>query len=219
MVMNHQVPVQYFTPTLSGVFAVLVTALAALFVGLMVVFVGLLLCLPFFGFVIMATSSAEALHEAEAAKARAIERDRDVAEVTASVSEQSRQTFAPRLMVLRVATESWRSTVSALAGVTSASVIDVSDPTENLMWEMWELERKCPGRWIMIGEHARVARWISDAAAPEPGSLDARFSRMLDARDVLVYTVDRRGMRRFARALYGKLLDLERRSPPSKAAV
>lgn len=208
MVMNHQVPVQYFAPTLPGLFAMLATFFALLFAGLVVVFVGLLLCLPFFGFVVMASSSAEAMRKAESSKTRAITRGRDVSDAAVAVSEQGRQTFAARLMVLKVATPFWQDTVSALAGVTAASIIDISEPTENLLWEMDELERQCPGRWIMIGERARVARWTDESDPPPPGSLEARFAERLQARQVLAYDVNRRGMRRFARALYGLLLDV-----------
>ena len=156
-------------------------------------------------------SSAEALRKAESSKTRAIDRAPDVSDAASSVSAQGQQTFAPRLMVLRVATPFWQATVSSLAAVTSASIIDVSEPTENLLWEIEELYRRCGRRWIMIGERARVARWTDGGASPPPGSLEARFAARLDARDVLVYDVDRRGMRRFARALYGLLLAVERR--------
>jgi len=210
MVMEHHVPVRYFGPTLPGVFAIAITAFALSFVGLGVMFVVLLLMFPFFGFVIMATSSAEALHRAEAAKTRAINHVGEVSVAAAAVSQQGQQTFAPRLIVLRVATAAWQETVSALAGVTSASVIDVSEPTDNLVWELRELERRCPGRWIMIGEHARVVRWTeADAAPPDADSLEARFAACLGSRELLAYTTDRRGMRRFAHALCGMLLNVD----------
>jgi hypothetical protein len=212
-VMEHRVPVHYIGPTLPGIFAVLMTAVAASFVVLLVGFLALLVSVPFFGFVVMASSSAQALREAEAAKTRPVKGVRDVADAVQAVSARGRQTFAPRLMVLRVDGSVWQQTVSALAGVTAASVIDVSDPTEHLLWEMDQLERLCPGRWIIIGEHARLTRWVGEDAQSAPrGAVDARFGQWLEGRDVLAYTTDRRGMRRFARALYGRLLELER--PP-----
>jgi hypothetical protein len=208
MLMDHHVPVQYFAATLPGLFAMLATFFAVLLLGLGIVFVGLLLCIPFFGFVVMASSSAEAMRKAEASKTRAVARRQDVSDAAAAVSEQGRQTFAPRLMVLKVETPFWQNTVSSLAGVTSASIIDISEPTENLLWEMDELERQCPGRWIMIGERERLARWTDESRPRAPGSLEARFAARVDARPVLAYDVNRRGMRRFARALYGMLLDV-----------
>jgi len=213
MIMEHRLPLAYFGPTLPGLFAIVMTVFALSLLGLGVMFVVLLLMLPLFGFVIMASSSAEALHRAEASKTRAINHVREVSEAAAAVSEQGRQTFAPRLIVLRVATAVWQQTVSALAGVTAASVIDVSEPTDHLLWELYELERLCPGRWIMIGEHARVARWAqADAVPPAADSLEARFAARLASRDLLAYTTDRRGMRRFARALSGMLLEVDRRA-------
>jgi hypothetical protein len=213
--MDRHLPLHYLGPTLPGIFAVLMTIVA----GSAVVFVAgaaaLIVSLPFFGFVVMFSSSADALRKAEAAKIRAVNKPRDVSDAVYAVTTQGQQTFAPRLTVLRVDGALWQQTVSGLAGVTSASVIDVSDPTEHLLWEISELERLCPGRWIIIGEHGRLRRWTEGSApGTERDAIDARFERWLDGRAVLAYTTDRRGMRRFSRALYGMLLDVERGRTP-----
>jgi hypothetical protein len=100
--------------------------------------------------------------------------------------------------------------VTALARVTSASIIDVSEPTDHLLWELETLDRLCASRSIIIGEQASVERWSQDGgAASGDTTLGARFAARLDGRHVLAYTTDRRGMRRFARALHGMLLDIE----------
>ena len=156
-----------------------------------------------------ASSSADALRKAEAAKTAAITESHQIGPAAHTIAEQARQTFAPRLVVIQVATSVWQPTVSALARVAEACIIDVSEPTEHLLWELYELERSHPGRWIVIGEHQRVAVWANRTADSFPaGSIDARAAALLDARDVLAYTTDRRGMRRFARALHGMLLDI-----------
>lgn len=210
MLMERQVPVQYFGPTLRGAFAILGTAAAFGFVGLMIVFVVSLALLPLLGVVTLASSSADALRKAESSKTETITDGRQVRDVVAKVAQRGRETFAPRLVVLRVASTAWQQTVSALASVTAVSIVDISELTENIAWELDELQRLCPGRCILIGEQARIARWASEPAPLGPGSLDAHVAGLLDGRDVIGYTTDPKGMRRFARALYGVLLDTAR---------
>ena len=213
MIMERQVPVQYFGPTLRGAFAILGTAAAIGFVGLMVCMAVLLALFPLFGVVVLASSSAEALRKAESAKTETITDGRQVRDVAAQVARRGRETFAPRLVVLRVASTAWQQTVSALASVTAVSIVDISELTENIAWELEELQRVCPGRCILIGEQARIARWASEPALLGTESLDASLARLLDGRDVIGYTTDRKGMRRFARALYGVLLDTGKPQP------
>jgi hypothetical protein len=210
MLMERQVPVQYFGPTLPGAFAILGTAAAFGFVGLLIMFAVLLALFPLFGVVVLASSAAAALRKAESSKTQTITDGRQVRDVVARVARRGRETFAPRLVVLRVASPAWQQTVSALALVTAVSILDISELTENIAWELDELQRLCPGRCILIGEQAHIARWASEPARLDPGSLDARVARLLDGRDVIAYTTDPKGMRRFARALYGVLLDTPR---------
>lgn len=208
--MDGRVPVGYFAPTLTGVFAILATTVAAGLIGLFVVMGALLLALPLSPLLIWASSSAEALRKAEAAKTGSIRHLKDIGRVVADTAEQGRRTFASRLVVLRVATAVWQESVTALARVTSASIIDVSEPTDHLLWELETLDRLCASRSIIIGEQASVERWSQDGgAASGDTTLGARFAARLDGRHVLAYTTDRRGMRRFARALHGMLLDIE----------
>jgi hypothetical protein len=106
-----------------------------------------------------------------------------------------------------VAGQVWQRTVSALAAISAASIIDISEPTEHLLWEIQELERVSPGRWIVIGEHAQVTRW-AEAPGPDADMMTKRFASWLNGRTVLAYTTDRRGMKRFSRALHGMLIDV-----------
>jgi hypothetical protein len=208
--LDGRIPVGYFAPSLTGVFAVLATTVAVGLGGLFVVLGALLLALPLSPLLIAASSSAEALRKAEAAKTGSIRHLTDMDKVVADIAEQGRRTFASRLVVLRVATAVWRESVTALARVTSASIIDISEPTEHLLWELETLDRLCASRSIIIGEQASVERW-SQAVSVAPGdtTLGAGFAARLDGRQVLAYTTDRAGMRRFARALHGMLLDIQ----------
>ena len=218
--MERRVPVAYFDVSLPGAFAILGTGAAIGFAALLAMFIALLAAMPLFGFVIMASTSAEALHKAETEKTEHIAAAHQIPAVVNAVTRRARQAFASRLVVLRVAGSIWHQTVTALASVTAASIVDISEPTENILWEIEELERVCRGRVVLIGDHARIASWID--ANGEPNGLATvtpihlPLASLLRDREVLAYTTDGRGMRRFARALYGMLLELERQSADSR---
>jgi hypothetical protein len=85
-------------------------------------------------------------------------------------------------VVLRVASNIWRQTVSRIASVSSVALIDVSEPTGNLIWEIEELTRRSQ------------TKCVDD------------MGRLLEMEEILAYTTDRSGIKRFARALRGALL-------------
>jgi hypothetical protein len=209
-VMERRIPVEYFGLTLPGAFAILATAAAFLFVGLIVVFFSLLALLPLIGIVVFASSSAEALHKAEAGKTARVMEAKDIDAAVHTISNRGRETFAPRLVVLRVASAVWQPTVSALADAASATIIDISELTENIAWELSELQRAGSlDRCIFIGEADRVVLPAEGGATPAgAGSLESRVAAVIGDRPVLAYATNRKGMRRFTRALYGMLLDV-----------
>lgn len=208
-VMERRIPWNYFDFTLPGAFAILATGAAFLFVGLIAVFVTLLASLPLIGVVVFASSSAEALNKAEAAKTARITGPSDIHNAVTDISHRGHETFAPRLVVLRVASAIWQPTVSALASAASATIIDISELTENLAWELGELGRLGGlDRSIFIAESDRIAPWIDGKSDERDHPLQPRIAAVIGDRPVLAYTTDRRGMRRFARALYGMLLDV-----------
>jgi hypothetical protein len=102
--------------------------------------------------------------------------------MVSEISQRSREIFAARLVVVSVATRIWKETVSAFASMAAASIIDISDPTENLLWELAELERRCDGRFILIGEYSRIAGWADGISADEH-PLSARLTELLGDRD------------------------------------
>ena len=207
-IMDGRVPLQYYTPTLPGLFALFATGVALCLGGLLVMMIVLLSSFPLFGVVMLATSSAEALRKAEESKTRTIAQLPDLDRAVRAVAHGARETFAPRLVVLRVATPIWQQTVSALAAVSSSAIIDVSEATENIVWELQELDRLCPGRYVLIGEHSRIVTWAEPASLPAD-TLEARFAACLDSHALLAYTTDKAGMHRFAHALHGMLLDID----------
>jgi hypothetical protein len=205
--MEGRIPSAYFDASLPGAFAILGTAVALGLAGLLIIMVTLLAMFPLIGFVMFAASAAEALRKAEQEKTATISNASDVAYTASELSRRGSQTFAPRLVVVRVASSIWHQTVSALASVAVATIVDLSEPTENLMWEISELVRLGGhDRCIFIIDHGR----LDDAGNFRDGGAGfaANLKILVGDCDVLAYRTDRAGMRRFARALYGRLLDL-----------
>ena len=200
-------PIDAIAPTLPGLFALLATLGLFSFLALMATMVVLMLALPFSTVVLFLSSSAEAARDAEAAKTATVRSATQVRQAAGQIVERSRRVFGPRLVVLRVATPEWQLAVREFAARASVVLIDVSEPTENVIWEVEELTiRKI--RPVLIGEYARVAPLAATGAAPgDRTALHARLAALLHGQAVLAYTTDPPGLRRFARALRSALLE------------
>jgi len=84
-------------------------------------------------------------------------------------------------------------------------VVDVSEPTENVLWEIQNMLPQFGPRCVLIGHYDAVCRLAtSDPPAPR-GVTAGHLASLLDGREVLAYTNDEQGMRRFARALRANL--------------
>jgi hypothetical protein len=84
------------------------------------------------------------------------------------------------------------------------ALIDVSEPTENLIWEIEELRTRTRTKCVYICEHRRAEEITSSSSQP----IEEQLARLLELDEILAYITDRRGRRRFARALRGKLLSI-----------
>jgi len=195
--------------------------LPGVFAGLMIVMFWPLVLLPpvfaaapvwawGFAFVFFAyiAFSMDVIRSADSARSREIRNEIGILGAIWAVREASRKLVAPRLMVLRVATDIWRETVSQLALATSVALIDVSEPSENLLWEIETLTLRTRTRCVFIGEYNRVAPLAGAAGTSAGESSDRQLASLLEHAEILAYTTDRRGRRRFARALRGKLLSV-----------
>jgi len=197
--------------SLPGVFAVLaillaleVAAIGVFMVAFPALVVLVLVLLPLIAVIQWSANSAR---KAEASTRQSIHVKKEIRPAAESVVRLSRSVFAPKLIVLRVATPVWRQTVSRFAEVCSAPLIDLSDVSENVFWEIEELTRRFGPRCLLVGRHDRVA-WLADPP-PGLGSDQERLLRLIEGHEVLAYTTDRRGIRRFARSLRAKLLTVE----------
>ena len=190
---------------------VLVVGVAMVTVWFASVVVGWLLSIPVqlvYGGVsrgVTAAADSDELHIVE---------PRHIAAVRQIVEEQRHKVFGPRLTVLTVNSAVWRETVLGMADICAVPLIDISEPTENVLWEIEELVGRFGDRCVFIGAYGRLQALI----AREPDHLTRRLSTILDGRQVLAYTPGARGTRRFVRALGSTLERHIRRPVPTSAA-
>ena len=85
------------------------------------------------------------------------------------------------------------------------ALIDVSDPTENLVWEIEELTKRSRTKCVFICQRERAGRVVTGSLE---GPYDDQVAHLLELEEILAYTTDRRGRRRFARALRGTLMSM-----------
>jgi len=166
--------------------------------------VGLIAGLVFASVVLLATvagvgtlfglGTRRAVRRAEGSKSVVVTDERGVTAVTKKCIKGSQRVFGPRLVVARCSDAVWRQAVTALAGASAVVLVDVSNPTENLLWELRTLDDRGRPR-VLIGQQARVA------------DLDVRLAEILDGQEILAYGEGRRSLRRFAGALRSRLDD------------
>ena len=175
----------------------------AFFVGV-VALVAVLVPAGFAGAVaIFAWTSYGAILRAERSKTVLIASEAQLEQTAAAVARRSQRIIGPLLVVAKVASSIWQLAVRRLASVSSAVVIDITDPTDNLLWEIETLRPEMGSRWILVGEQEHLRRMT--AGRPKQGSPQARLLRLLDGEQVLAYPSDKRDLRRFARSLRARL--------------
>jgi len=208
-VFEWRLPFAEVAPTLHGLFALLTIAAAISFATLGITMAALILALPFSTVLFFLSSAADAVREAERSKTVTATSTAEVQQAALAIVRRSRQVSGPRLVVIRVASNVWQRAVRELASVCSLMLIDISEPSENVLWELEELITRHDDRYVLIGHHARAAA----LATPDPGltPVERRLAALLAGREVLAYTTDRRGLKRFARALRDKLIELDSR--------
>lgn len=206
-VFDGRPPFEAVGPTLPGVFALLAMAAAISFLALLATMAALILAFPLSTVLFFLSSSADSVREAERSKTIAVTSVGEIQQAAGAIARRSRKVFGPRLAVLRVASHVWQHAVRELASLSSLPLIDISEPTENVLWEIEELTKRFGDRCVLIGHYERVSALVT----LKPGDrgltpVERRLADLLDGREVLAYTTDNRGLKRFARALRGQLL-------------
>ena len=153
---------------------------------------------------IFAWSSYGAILRAERSKTVPIASEAQLEQTASAVARGSRRIIGPRLVVAKVASSIWQLAVRRLASVSSAVIIDISEPTDSLLWEIETLRPEMRSRCILVGEQDRLRR-MTEGTAQQGSSPQARLLRLLDGEQVLAYPTDKRDLRRFARSLHARL--------------
>jgi hypothetical protein len=73
-----------------------------------------------------------------------------------------------------------------MASVSSVALIDVSEPTENLIWEIEELTRRSQTKCVFICRHDRALQIAAASASVSPSSLDDDMGRLLEMGEIFV---------------------------------
>lgn len=144
----------------------------------------------------------DAAREADRAKNAVVFDAGTLETTTRAVVGYRTRVFAPRLVVIRVRSAIWQQAVGRLASAADAVLVDVSEPTENLLWEIEELARRHDVRPVFICHHRGLPVLFDETDA---NLLNRRLRTLLRGADVLAYQVDRAGVRRFTRALRDSL--------------
>ncbi|MEU6372536.1 hypothetical protein [Streptomyces sp. NPDC046909] len=179
--------------------------------------------MPFIGVQALYSEVLRFVRAAEEGKTARVRHAREIAEVSDSLSDLARLPISPKLIVVTVDSAVWRQTVTGLASVSSAPLIDVSRPTEHLLWEVEEMLRAHGPRCVFVGHLDRLRRFTGQGVtgsveilAVPAHSLVGRLERLLDGREVLAYTTDRRGRKRLAKALFARFESLPRSPAASR---
>jgi hypothetical protein len=153
---------------------------------------------------LFAWSSYGAIRRAESAKTVPIATEAQLEQTALAIARRSRRIIGPRLVVTKVASSIWQLAVRRLASASSAVIIDISEPTDNLLWEVESLRPEMRSRCILVGEQDRLRR-MAEETAQQGRSPQARLLRLLDGEQVLAYASNQRDLRRFARSLHARL--------------
>jgi hypothetical protein len=179
--------------------------------------VGLVFAVVVLGFVLLTAafigagalffwSSYMSVRRAEGAKAAEVLEKREIEPTAESIARRGRHFFSPRLVVVRVASRYWQQVVQRLAAESAAVIVDVSEPSENLLWEIETLKPDFGARCILVGEEDRLRAMNSTRRDPSPLVLD--LFAVVGDEDVLAYASDKRSRKRFDRALRARLESL-----------
>jgi len=214
ILLSRRLPLEAVRPNLPGVFALFLVVMGWPLVLLPAVatavppwvWLGALAFFVYVGF------SIDVVRSADKARTREVKHEAAIYQAVSAVGEASQRLLAPRLFVLRVDSSIWHETVSRFARTASVALIDVSEPSANLLWEVEELTLRTKTPCVFIGEYDRVAPLADDDVRSNAELSFPQLALLLAEHEVLAYTTDRAGQRRFARALRGKLQQVTRRA-------
>lgn len=168
--------------------------IVAIVTGMVVVAISLLAgAAAIFGLASLLTSRS--LARAERQGRTPVRNPGELAAFLHRIHRARRKLFAPRIAVVRVVDELWKDAVAGLAAQADVVLLDISDPSESLQWEVQMLQRLPEVTLLPIGSADRVRALAATGGHDHD---DRVVLHHLDRRDVLVYGTDRKA---FAREL------------------
>lgn len=121
--------------------------------------------------------------------------------------------MAPRAAVVTTADDVWQPTVQAGIAASSAAIMDVSHPSENVLWELEQILSSSAPPVAFIAEETALRTWIR-AASADPNPTITRFHHLLKDRTILAYqAAPRPALAGFARSLENHLGNLTAAAP------
>jgi hypothetical protein len=105
---------------------------------------------------------------------------------------------------MRVTDAIWPQAVRGLGAAADVVIIDVSHPTDALLWEVEAMRLTFGRRWLLVGAY----EYVTPLANPQTANSDdhrSRLARLLDGEQVIAYGHTKEDIRRFSRALRHRL--------------
>jgi hypothetical protein len=94
--------------------------------------------------------------------------------------------MAPQAVVVTVVDELWQETVSELATHVGLVIVDVSEPTANLIWELEQVFTNAQIVCLLVGDGLMVRKWTEEDGDLHFASTHSRMKALLQARTILV---------------------------------
>lgn len=114
----------------------------------------------------------------------------DISRLVTQIGARSHRGSSARLWVVKVHSPLWQEAVLRLARHSQRILVDVSEASDNVIWELEHLTAPAGARCVLIGSRERVS-WLAGAHAEDLSSeLDRRFLRALDGHTILAYGAD-----------------------------
>jgi hypothetical protein len=175
--------------------------IAAIVVGALLVVSVLTLIFATVGYTAFTFVTWLSVRRAEGDKALEVKTEEAVAPAVARLQRRLGGWLSPRLVVMRCADVAWRNLVTTLAQRAELVLIDISDPSEHLIWEIETLRAVQGAKFLLIGDRERVEGLIHGTRVLDARTAQALVSH-LTGHKVLVYEAKRQpAVREFARAL------------------
>jgi uncharacterized RDD family membrane protein YckC len=116
--------------------------------------------------------------------------------------QMSGRLLGPNRLLVSVTRMPWQPVVLRLAREATVVLIDVSEPSANLVWELENVGSQVRPRWLLVGEAGAMKRLVAGGPAQDSAAED--LARLLGGEVVLTYRIgeDRLRFKNALRARY-----------------